>query len=179
MNNIQLRPLNWPHDRVAIGLLDTSFSTNTIYQLHQTALTMHLALVDLASPFEKHYDLSEDYARLPQHDWVFVAEAQSQVVGLAAVAYQQWNRRAVLEHCYVDRRYRGRGLGRQLLTAAIAAARQLSARCLWLETQTTNPAAIAFYRTVGFGWCGSDWQLYDPSALDPREIALFFSYDLA
>ncbi len=178
MNKISFRSLNWPHDQAAIAALDTGFSTTTIYQVQQTELSMYLSLVELASPFEKRYDLAEACEHLPQHDWVLVAEDQGQLVGLAALEYQQWNRRAVLEHCYVERRYRGQGLGRQLLTAAIAAARQLSARCVWLETQTTNPAAIKFYRTVGFGWCGIDLQLYDPSALDPREIALFFSYDL-
>lgn len=178
MPELRLRPLNWPHDQAAICALDTGFSTTTIYQVQQTALSIALVLGEVAQPFEKHYELSEDCERLAQLTWVLVAEDEGQVVGLAALEYQQWNRRAVLEHCYVARGYRGQGLGRQLLTAALEAARQLSARCVWLETQTTNPAAIGFYRTVGFRWCGIDMQLYDPATLDPREIALFFSYDL-
>ncbi|HEY0267532.1 MAG TPA: GNAT family N-acetyltransferase [Rhizomicrobium sp.] len=45
---------------------------------------------------------------------------------------------------------RGRGLGRQLLQAAIGKARDLGADTLFLEVGADNPAALALYAGQGF-----------------------------
>jgi len=91
---------------------------------------------------------------------------------------EAWNRRAVLHHLYVTRAVRRIGLGHALVTAAIGAARDRNARCLWVETQTVNYGAVQFYRSMGFEWCGFDTSLYDPSAAGIAEVALFFWRDV-
>ena len=70
-------------------------------------------------------------------------------------------------------------MGQALVTAAIDAAHERNARCLWTETQTVNYAAVQFYRSVGFQWCGLDTSLYDPSQSGQDEVALFFSRDIS
>lgn len=79
---------------------------------------------------------------------------------------------------YVTRAVRRIGLGHALVTAAIGAARDRNARCLWVETQTVNYGAVQFYRSMGFEWCGFDTSLYDPSAAGIAEVALFFWRDV-
>ena len=96
---------------------------------------------------------------------------------MATIAYEVWNRRAVLSHIYVDRASRGRGAGTALLHEMRHAAASLGARCLWAETQDVNAPAVRFYRARGFTWCGLDATLYDPRAV-PGETALFFALDL-
>ena len=91
---------------------------------------------------------------------------------------EAWNRRAVLHHLYVAREARRIGLGQALVAAAIKTARDLKARCVWVETQTVNYAAVRFYRNMSFGWCGFDTSLYDPSDVGVDELALFFSRDV-
>ena len=49
---------------------------------------------------------------------------------------------------------RGRGLGRRLLQAAIARARELGAETMFLEVGTENPAALALYARLGFAKVG-------------------------
>jgi len=49
---------------------------------------------------------------------------------------------------------RGRGLGRGLLQAAIARARELGAKTMFLEVGADNPAALALYAGLGFTKCG-------------------------
>ena len=116
--------------------------------------------------------------QIPGHDWVSIAEHEHGVAGVAAVTIEAWNRRAVLHHLYVTREVRRSGVGRALVTAAIGAARDQNARCVWVETQTINYGAVQFYRSVDFEWCGVDTSLYDPNDAGVDEVALFFSRDL-
>jgi ribosomal-protein-alanine N-acetyltransferase len=56
---------------------------------------------------------------------------------------------------------RGRGLGRGLLQAAIARARDLGAEAMLLEVGTDNPAALALYAGLGFAKVGMRKGYYD------------------
>ncbi|MEU8421355.1 GNAT family N-acetyltransferase [Micromonospora sp. NPDC048835] len=51
---------------------------------------------------------------------------------------------------------RGNGLGRQLIEAAIARARQLGAATLFLGSSTKLPNAVHLYETAGFTHVGPD-----------------------
>ena len=104
---------------------------------------------------------------------VQVAHEADAVVGLAALRFEEWNRRACLEHLYVAKPHRRRGIGRVLVESAVKRARQLRARGVWVETQTTNYGAIRFYERTGFAWCGLDTSLYDPDDVSVNEIAVF------
>jgi ribosomal-protein-alanine N-acetyltransferase len=50
---------------------------------------------------------------------------------------------------------RGKGLGRMLLSAAIAEAERRGARATFLEVGSDNPAALALYAGLGFANVGS------------------------
>jgi ribosomal-protein-alanine N-acetyltransferase len=50
---------------------------------------------------------------------------------------------------------RGKGLGRALLSAAIAEARRRDAEAIFLEVGSDNPAALALYAALGFANVGS------------------------
>lgn len=97
------------------------------------------------------------------------------MVGFAATQYTGWNRRAVIWHLYVALDDRGRGVGTRLLSSVEAFARDAGARCLWLETQNVNHAAVRFYLRAGFTLCGLDMSLYDPQGPAGKEVALFFA----
>jgi putative acetyltransferase len=57
---------------------------------------------------------------------------------------------AELKRMYVAPGFRGRGLGRRLISALEAEARALGARHLVLETGVRQDAALALYRATGF-----------------------------
>jgi ribosomal protein S18 acetylase RimI-like enzyme len=175
---ITLRSLRWPDDRAALLTLDASFTTDRIFRLERTGNRVTLDDVAAEPPIYKSYSLADVADVVAGHDWVQLAEHDQGVAGLASMTIDAWNRRAVLQHLYVTREARRAGVGSALVTAAIDTARNQNARCIWVETQTVNYAAVLFYQKMGFAWCGFDTSLYDPVDAGVDEVALFFSRDL-
>ena len=175
---VKLRPLRWPDDRAALCALDTSFTTDRVYQAVVSGLSVRLEDTAIAPPLHKAYELADDVDGFPMFDHVVVAEIEETLVGVAALKLELWNRRAVLGHLYIAPPYRVRGAGRALIDDVVRAARERQARCLWLETQNVNYGAIQFYQRVGFRFCGLDTTLYDPQGSAGSEIALFFARQL-
>lgn len=175
---IALRRLRWPDDRASLLALDTSFTTDRLFRLERTDRGFRLDEVAIELPIHKSYSPDDRVDAIPNHDWVGIAEHHDEIAGVASVTIEAWNRRAVLQHLYVTRVARRIGVGNALVKAAMEAAQDLNARCLWVETQTVNYGAVQFYRSMGFAWCGFDISLYDPSDAGVDEVALFFSRDL-
>lgn len=91
-------------------------------------------------------------ARGPRHP-VLVAEADAVVVGWGSL--NAFNPRRAYDHVadfslYVERAWRGRGVGGQLLDALIARARALGYHKLVLAAFPFNPAGMAAYLHAGF-----------------------------
>ena len=171
---ITFRPLDLVTDRLALSRLDTSFTTDRIYCLEQTAHACRLVESQVTPAVQKAYRL-DDLATL---DWVLAAANDADLLGLVALRVETWNGRAILHHVYVTAGARGNGIGRTLVEAAAAEATRRRARVLWTETQTVNYGAVQFYERVGFVWCGFDTSLYDPSVVSAGEKALFFERSL-
>ena len=175
---ISLRHLRWPEDREPLLALDTSFTTDHVYRVVATGPSFVLEDTTIKPPLHKVYDLADDVDSLPQFDHVVVAEVDARIGGMAALKFDSWNRRAVLWHLYVSPACRGRGIGRALMDDLVRTAQHWQARCVWLETQDVNYAAIQFYRHLGFRWCGLDMALYDSQGSAAGETALFFARTL-
>ena len=84
---------------------------------------------------------------------VLVAEAEGLVVGWASL--NTFNARRAYAHVadlslYVEREWRGRGAGRQLLEAVVAEARALGYHKLVLAAFPWNEAGMRAYRRAGF-----------------------------
>jgi ribosomal protein S18 acetylase RimI-like enzyme len=73
---------------------------------------------------------------------------------------------------YVDRPYRGNGIGRALMEHALQHGRERGAVTAWLETSNLNAPGVAVYRKLGFRICGFDLSLYR-STRSEDQFALF------
>lgn len=60
-----------------------------------------------------------------------------------------------LHRIYVDKTYQGKGVGKLLIDACLAKARELNKKTIWLGVWEFNPKAIAFYERLGFYTVGS------------------------
>jgi len=90
-----------------------------------------------------------------------------------------------VEHSvYVDERFRGEGVGRQLMQAIIAAAKKHDLHMLVAGIDATNVASIALHSSLGFRCCGTVreagykfgrwldlefWQLILPTPAAPQD----------
>lgn len=171
---IGLRDAQLPADADAIAQLDTGFSTDVIYVVDQSATGILLREIELPQPFTKRFPL--DDLRNQTRPWNFaqVAVNDGRVCGFVAAGYQEWNRRLILWHLYVDRPYRNRGIARLLVDSGAQQGLREGALNLWLETSNLNVPGIRAYRRLGFELCGADTTLYigTPAA---SEQALFFA----
>ena len=85
---------------------------------------------------------------------------------------------------YVDERYRGEGVGRQLLQALIAEAKQHDLHMLVAGIDASNVASVALHSSLGFRCCGTVreagfkfgrwldlefWQLILPTPAEPQD----------
>ena len=176
---VVLRELRWPEDRASLLALDTSFRTDRVYRLERSAHSFTLEETSIVPSLEKSYPLEGVVDMLPTLDWVQVASDGGAVVGVVAMQFENWNRRANLHHLYLAPAARRQGVGRVMIETAWREASGRHMRSLWAETQTINYAAIRFYERTGFTLCGLDTSLYDPRDVNDGEIALFFTQDLA
>jgi ribosomal protein S18 acetylase RimI-like enzyme len=176
---IALRPVSLTDDRDAIGAFDRSFTTEYVYRVIGRADAFALEAVFVDPPVTKAMPLAGDLDGGPSWEHGLVAVEGDAVLGFAAYTHQRWNRRTELWHLYVDAPRRGEGIGRMLVTAVVAAAREAGMRCVWLETSSVAYPAIQFYRRLGFALCGLDTSLYDPDGPGGGETALYFAYSLA
>jgi len=72
----------------------------------------------------------------------------------------QGSKRALVEAVFVDERYRGQGVGKQLFQWVFDKARAAGCHMVQLTTNTQRPAAHRFYESLGFVGTHTGMKLY-------------------
>lgn len=97
--------------------------------------------------------------------WLLTVEGQ--VAGYALACWRHsidhGGRIAVLDDLWIDPDFRGRGLGRALLEAALADAAANGARAAILEADAADGRAVALYESVGFARKGTSIFMKEPA----------------
>ena len=79
---------------------------------------------------------------------VFVAEIDSVVVGFTSLIKK--DQEAEIEPITVSKKYRGKGIGEQLIKFAIEEAKKNKVLCLYVKPVARNKEAISFFYDCGF-----------------------------
>jgi ribosomal protein S18 acetylase RimI-like enzyme len=166
------RPVCLPEDVPALMRLDTSFTTDRIYQVEGDGLGFRLIEQKLDQPLVKDFPLEGELDEDRMWDYGMVAEADGEIVGFGALRLEAWNRRAAIWHLYIAPEYRKQGVGKELLQHLETHAAN-SSRCLWLETSSVNYPGVQAYLRLGFHLVGLDTTLYDGEYA--HETALYFA----
>jgi ribosomal protein S18 acetylase RimI-like enzyme len=171
MERIEIRPAHVERDAELIRSLDMSFETAAILDVQTDDRAFRLVEKKVDPPLSKTFDLGRLDA---PHEWerVWLALDGEEAVGVVATQDDSWNRRLIIWHLYVNPSHRRRGVARQLLDAALVAARETGARTAWLETSNLNLPAVRAYERLGFRICGLDTSLYNATPAE-GEVALF------
>lgn len=138
------------------------------------APTLHRLLQELAAALGKSGDIRSTVEDLEQygfgHEPCFeamlafeVAGSRETAVGLAVYFYEfsTWRGHpgVYVQDLYVAPAARGRGLGRELIQAVRERAAEWGGRYVKLTVYDRNPAALAFYHSIGFESCEDELPL--------------------
>ena len=152
------------HDATLLERLITGYASTEMYQVIRDetpdAIRFELRLTSLEQPFVKRYpplDPSEieryrDLAAAGQRSARLMAR---RVSASRSASRSSWNSSLYVHEFHITPDFHRQGIGRALMAALEAHARDEGMRCIVCETQTTNVAAIRFYRALGFTVDGS------------------------
>jgi len=112
----------------------------------------------LERTFSSEIQLSE----LSEREVIFlIAESESIAIGYAQLIMNSKDeaimdsRPLEIRRIYASQEYLGKGVGKELMTAAISEARQRNCDCIWLGVWEKNQRAIDFYKKWGFREVGT------------------------
>jgi ribosomal protein S18 acetylase RimI-like enzyme len=149
-----------------------------IPQTTEKGWTITLEKRPFASTYRKHLeqDLFDEYKNDIE---CYAAYRDGQEVGVMAMGHVQWNNTARISDIYITPSYKRLGIGRQLMQFAIERARELGARLVVLETQTSNYPAIEFYKKCGFQLIAVDTMSYSNEDLEKKDVRIELAYVLS
>jgi ribosomal protein S18 acetylase RimI-like enzyme len=158
---------------------DDSFRRNSIVDskliLHLEGKELTYSIVSF-EPYEKILSVDvDDYTTFigNPEKVIFFADVDGKPAGQLKI-FRHWNKFAYIEELAVDTEFRGKGVGRALLTRAIEWAKEHQFPGIELETQDNNVAACMLYEKCGFVLGGFDLYKYRNFAENEGEIALFW-----
>lgn len=103
---------------------------------------------------------------------IHAAFIDGEEAGLMQIEHQRWNNSIRVWDMGVWKPFQRCGVGRALMDAAKTRARELGARRIVLETQTSNLSAIDFYLANGFELVGLDATNYTNDDVELGEVRL-------
>jgi GNAT superfamily N-acetyltransferase len=154
---LPIREVDRVADASALGALDTSFTSDSVYSAVPGEDSLELRLTPAPSAIQKRFALNLNESTWDQG---YVAEQDGKLFGFIATRYEAWNRRLVIMHFYVDFAHRFQGIGRGLMERVIESGRLAGARTAWVETSNYDHPGILAYQRLGFSLCGFDLTLY-------------------
>ena len=115
---------------------------------------------------------------LKRTDLFLAGFVDDQPAGLLMVIVPDWTDAAEITDLAIDRPARRQGLGRALVNATAAWARDRNYRALWVEPSSDNADAIAFYSRLGFRLSGFNDRMYSNEDDAPGATTLFMHLEL-
>ncbi len=147
------------------------------YRENQESISFNLHLVKLSRPYRKTWDFTQDtlqhYGQILDQGYSFGAYAGKLLVGFVLGEYHVWNDSLWVWEFHVKEVYRGRKIGKRLMTTVVEKAQAADIRTIVCETQNTNVPAIHVYRRLGFRIEGIDISYYTNDDYPDKEIAVF------
>ena len=146
-----IRPIRSLEEVMVLKSIDTSFVTSHIFRVQHRGQTFSLIEQAIDPPIWKFYSLADLSTDLLSSDYTVLGEDAGSAVGFASMRFELWNKRSNLRHLYVAPEWRGKRVGFALVEAISSQADAIGSRCLWIETQNTNYAAVRFYFRLASG----------------------------
>jgi len=107
------------------------------------------------NPLPESYTRAFEEIQIDKNNELIVAELDGAVIGTLQITFTpsisfQGGKRATVESVRVDEKYRGQGIGRELMLFAINRAREEKCVSMQLTTNADRTDAHRFYENLGF-----------------------------
>ena len=148
-------------------------TVNSKLVLHVENNSLMYSIVPV-EPYEKTLSIDvEDYSTFINNSQkvIFFADVYGKPVGQIKMV-PWWNKFAYVEELAIDTEFRGKGVGRALMTRAIEWVKEQHFPGITLETQDNNVPACKLYEKCGFVLGGFDLYAYR-NFDNASEIALY------
>jgi ribosomal protein S18 acetylase RimI-like enzyme len=131
----------------------------------EAILHLNKKLFDYETSFNTEYNLDWTFSDVgrnyfkkmieDENEIALVAELEDKIVGYLVVSiyhhsFRKENPIAELDNMYIEEKFRGKGIGTQLVAEAKRKAKEKGARTLKVEAAAQNEKALSFYRACGF-----------------------------
>ncbi|WP_042477668.1 GNAT family N-acetyltransferase [Bacillus ndiopicus] len=144
-------------------------------ELQDTSWTLKFTLKDFETPFEKSLEgkVFEDHLENIECYIAFEGDIE---MGVMSFSHEKWNNTIRLNDIHVYPEAKRRGVGTVLMNIVKQRAKEIGARAIVLETQTSNYPAICFYQKHGFSIIGCDLISYTNKDIEKHEVRLELGY---
>lgn len=117
------------------------------------------------NPLPESYIKAFDEIDADKNNELIVAEADGEIVGTLQITFTpsisfQGGKRATVESVRVDKKHRGKGIGKELMNWAIARAKTENCITMQLTTNADRKDAHRFYENLGFKGSHLGMKLY-------------------
>ncbi len=168
-------------DLAMLAVIDVTVATGRILSLERSGTAPELTFGlrwRAAAPGEESYDdlTAEGFRKaLAKTDLFLLADVDGERAGYLMVVLPHYTDAGEITDLAVHRALRRRGVGRCLVEAATAWARERNLRALWVEPRADNASAIEFYLSLGFRISGFNDRMY--SNQDDERPTIFMHLD--
>ena len=117
------------------------------------------------NPLPENYVKAFKETEADKNNELIVAEKDGEIIGTLQITFTpsisfQGRKRATVESVRVDEKYRGQGIGKQLMRWAINRAREENCFAVQLTTNSERADAHRFYKNLGFKGSHLGMKLY-------------------
>ncbi|HEX8737495.1 MAG TPA: GNAT family N-acetyltransferase [Pyrinomonadaceae bacterium] len=117
------------------------------------------------NPLPESYIKAFEEIEADKNNELIIAEMDGEIVGTLQITFTpsisfQGGKRATVESVRVDEKYRGRGIGKELMKWAINRAREENCLAIQLTTNAERKDAHRFYENLGFKGSHLGMKLY-------------------
>ncbi len=117
------------------------------------------------NPLPESYVKAFEEIEADKNNELIIAEKDGKIVGTLQITFTpsisfQGGKRATVESVRVDKKYRGQGIGKELMLWAIERARKENCVALQLTTNSDRKDAHRFYENLGFKGSHLGMKLY-------------------
>lgn len=117
------------------------------------------------NPLPESYTRAFEEIEADKNNELIVAEKDGEIVGMLQITFTpsisfQGGKRATVESVRTDSKYRGQGIGKEMMRWAIARAREENCVAVQLTTNSERTDAHRFYENLGFKGSHLGMKLY-------------------